>query len=219
MVEEREGDLPFFFNKTNEVIKEEIAGFLKAHTIVQIQRDNAINIRFADYYNKIFHDDICQGCPGAFSAAYDKLNNFINSNQPIIMESTSQFQMEKDVVIYDRLSHAHYSNKNITDEAALNLIATNPKYANSFPVKPDGWEQMVKQHKSGLNKSKDMEQEQEQEKQPSEIEQELFSSTRKTLQLKCSAMNLPADQWSQLKRDDLAAYLLKEISKAATAGA
>lgn len=205
-------------------MKEEIKQFLIENSILKISRNNEANIRFSNYYQAVFKEEVCGSCPGKFNAAYDRLNNFINSNKKQIMTAESTFEMKKDVVVYDRISHKHYSNKNLTDKAAINLLSTNPKFKKVFTVLPDGWEGMVEQAKnnpSDPSSDTDPDQNPENFSLPSQVidtevlKEELFSLTKKTLQKRCKSMDLDPEQWGAMNRDELAQYLFDLMAKPA----
>lgn len=131
--------------------------------------------------------------------------------------TSSQFKLRKDSVIYDSLSHAHYSNHNLTDTAALNLLASNPRYAKSFESLPDNWEKMVEDHKLGIeiaNEEKSKKAEDDDTGDAQTLEQYIefvTGSTKKALQKECRKANLPVAEWSNRSQESLAEYLISRF--------
>lgn len=201
-----------------EVDKIEIREFLERNRARKILTNIELNLQFVKYHNQIFKRDFCSACPGQLEDAYNELLNYSTSQTQIKM-SSSKFSLRKDSVIYDSLSHAHYSNKNLTDQAALNLLASNPRYAKSFETLPDGWEQMVEEHKLSMEISKEEKsqagQEQENEGDESQTLEQyteyVTSSTKKALQKECKKLGLPAHEWSTKSQEGLAEYLIDKF--------
>lgn len=199
-----------------ENLKIEIREFLQANRARKILTNLELNLQFVTYHRAIFKRDFCSACPGQLEDAYNELLNFTISKTHITM-SSSKFQLRKDSVIYDNISHAHYSNKNLTDQAALNLLASNPRYAKSFESMPDDWEKMVEDHLLGLEIAKE-EKAQQADDDDSQDGQTLerytefvTASTKKALQKECRKLNLPTNEWGTLPQEKLAQYLISKF--------
>lgn len=199
-------------------LKVEINKFFEENSYNRILSNNSANIQFLKYYETVYKEDVCGACPGKFAKAYNQLKYFTTSNKSLIMKEESVFELQKDIVIYDKISHSHYSSKNLTDQGALNLLASNPKFAKKFTKLPDGWEQMVEDHKAGIIKEASIESPRpltpkEQGPTNEELKEDLFSSTKKNLQGRCKEMGLPFENWSGFTRDGLAEYLYDQLVK------
>ncbi len=201
-----------------ENLKIEIREFLQSNKARKILTNIELNLRFVAYHSQIFKRDFCSACPGQLEDAYNELLNFTISNTQVKM-SGSKFSLRKDSVIYDNISHSHYSNKNLTDEAALNLLASNPRYVKSFETLPDNWEKMVEEHILSLEISKE-EKANENNADNGEsgdimtLEQYsefVHGCTKKALQKECKKLNLPSSEWGTFSQEKLAEYLISKF--------
>lgn len=96
-----------------------------------------------ELHYKIF-GETCSSCPGKITGYIQKLKNF---NTKIKMENTkSEFQLNVGVIIPVAGTSDAYSNHNLTDELAVQLLAQNPNRKVLFSKIPENVDQLIEEY-------------------------------------------------------------------------
>jgi hypothetical protein len=96
-----------------------------------------------ELHYKIF-GETCSSCPGKITGYIQKLKNF---NTRIKMENTkSEFQLNVGVIIPVAGTSDAYSNHNLTDELAVQLLAQNPNRKVLFSKIPENVDQLIEEY-------------------------------------------------------------------------
>jgi hypothetical protein len=100
-----------------------------------------------ELHYKIF-GETCSSCPGKITGYIQKLKNF---NPKIKMEIIkSEFQLQENVIIPVSGTSDVYSKHNLTDEAALKLLAENPNRKSLFSKVPEDLEKRIEDYIANL---------------------------------------------------------------------
>lgn len=67
------------------------------------------------------------------------------------MSETTKFKFKDDSVRYVPSKHLHVSNKNLSDELALELLKSSKAYINHFSHYPENWEAMLEEYRGLVN--------------------------------------------------------------------
>jgi hypothetical protein len=168
---------------------------------------------FAKEYKKLTGEEICSYCPGKIEA---KFNELINNKNKIKSMQQRKYRMLPGKLIY--YNNNHYSDKNMTDELAEQLISQGfGKYFKPVPIdviepKPE----ITPEVKISIEELKEKEKEAEIklevfEKEPEKIEDEKQNSlgtySRARLVELCEKRGYPKDEWKDLVRKDLIKYV------------
>lgn len=112
--------------------------------------EKALNIRWNDIttdagskiiydaYKLVFNSEVCLSCPGDLKNAYYAIRAHIENPLVIkpVMEK-SKFEIKNNGIII--FKGEMYSNKNLTDSIAENILNDNPDIAVRFSVIPDSF--------------------------------------------------------------------------------
>ena len=102
------------------------------------------------YYSEIYGQS-CFSCPKKFPVYLNQLRNRIMKNEN--KESKGKFELSKGVTIPIFGTSEVYSDRNITDEAALKVLSRNPKASKLFKKLPKDWEDQVEAYIEGTKAS------------------------------------------------------------------
>lgn len=96
-----------------------------------------------ELHYKIF-GETCSSCPGKITGYIQKLKNF---NTKIKMEIIkSEFQLNVGVIIPVAGTSDAYSNHNLTDELAIQLLAQNPNRKLLFSKLPENVDELIEEY-------------------------------------------------------------------------
>lgn len=99
------------------------------------------------YYSELF-DYSCFSCPSKFPAYLNQLRNHLAMKNP---EKKGDFQLTQGVTIPIFGTSEVYSDRNITDEAALKILSRNRNAIKLFKKHPKDWEEQVEAYEKGQN--------------------------------------------------------------------
>lgn len=100
-----------------------------------------------ELHYKIF-GETCSNCPGKITGYIQKLKNF---NTKIKMEIIkSEFQLNEGVIIPVAGTSDAYSNHNLTDELAIQLLAQNPNRKSLFSKLPENVDQLIEEYVASI---------------------------------------------------------------------
>lgn len=104
-------------------------------------------------HKKIF-EEACSNCPGKLQGYINNLKKY-NPQKQKIMSDKKLFQLKKGVVVPVAGTSESYSNANITDEKALELLAANPNRKALFAVLPNDIDELIEQFKNSSSQKSD----------------------------------------------------------------
>jgi hypothetical protein len=162
---------------------------------------------FARAYKVLTGEEICSYCPGKIES---KFNELINNKNKIKSMQQRKYRMLPGKLIY--FNHAHYSDKNMTDEIAEKVIALGfGKYFK--PVS----EEVIEEAKPNVVSSEPNEDLKLKEKE-AEIKLDVYEKedkpknsldtySRARLVELCEKREYPKEEWKDLVRKDLIKYV------------
>lgn len=124
-----------------------------------LQNNNASTIihinghLFAELFNEVFNSPPrCAGCSTEVLQDIDKLTKFANGEHVIIKIKQMDFKLKEGEVVYDNITHAHYSERSSgwDEEKALNVLHSNPGERSRFELLPANVDELIEQHANEL---------------------------------------------------------------------
>lgn len=104
-------------------------------------------------HKKIFNE-ACSNCPGNLQGYINNLKKY-NPQKQKIMSDKKLFQLKKGVIVPVAGTSESYSNANITDEKALELLAANPNRKALFAVLPNDIDELIEDFKNNSSQKSD----------------------------------------------------------------
>lgn len=104
-------------------------------------------------HKKIFNE-ACSNCPGKLQGYINNLKKY-NPQKQKIMSVKKLFQLKKGVIVPVAGTSESYSNANITDEKALELLAANPNRKALFAVLPNDVDELIEDFKNNTSQKSD----------------------------------------------------------------
>lgn len=101
-------------------------------------------------HKKIFNE-ACSNCPGKLQGYINNLKKF-NPQKQKIMSDKKLFKLREGVIIPVAGTSESYSNANITDEKAIELLAINPNRKALFQTLPKNVDELVEEFKNKSSK-------------------------------------------------------------------
>ena len=105
----------------------------------------------------ILGKSVCRGCPGEHVEIFNELrtliNNQLNPKSETLMKNeeevgTGMFILPEGRVLHDMVRGKAFTNDNLTDDEALDLLSRNPRAIRQFKKAPKDWEAKVKDYES-----------------------------------------------------------------------
>ncbi len=195
-------------------MKNEIKKFLEETPYNKILRDNYASTIFSEYYQKAFGIVFCSGCPGSFGAAYNELTNFANNKIKINMKTECKFTLKENAVVYDKVSGKNLTNKNLTDELALNMLTSVPGSIIQFEKVPTDLNELITEHTAKLLKDAEAKENATTEEVITGVEtkeqftERIKSYTKQALKNEAKKRNLPGEDLHGKNAEALLTYLV-----------
>lgn len=104
-------------------------------------------------HKKIFNE-ACSNCPGKLQGYINNLKKF-NPQKQKIMSDKKLFKLREGVIIPVAGTSESYSNANITDEKAVELLTINPNRKALFETLPKNVDELIEQFKNKTAKPTD----------------------------------------------------------------
>lgn len=125
---------------------------------------------------------------------------------------TRKFEIKKDKMIQLFNQNDVYTDANITDEKAIELLKSSPGLIKFFSKFPADWRDLA----AGFKHKKPSEAPKGEEKAPAKTvelsrKETLMSQSDKELEATATAFNLPKKEWKKLKGEKLVDYIIKKI--------
>lgn len=93
-----------------------------------------------DLHYKLF-GEVCSSCPNKISGYIKSIKNL--KNKPIMENTNQKFVLKEGVMIPVAGTSEAYSSKNLTDEKAIELLASNENRISLFFKYPEDWKKQV----------------------------------------------------------------------------
>jgi len=128
-------------------VNSEIAEFVK-HSVNEVWRSSKLKNQLERLTTYIGQKIPCTSCGGEIKRAFRELQKFHRSGKKVLTAEEknkirmSQFELKGLTYIREPFFE-HFSNKNITDEKAIEILKSNPKRSALFSKLPDNWMDLV----------------------------------------------------------------------------
>lgn len=103
-----------------------------------------------ELYSETFGQS-CFSCSKRFPGYLNQLRN-LKMTSTKTEKTSATFELKKDTMIPIPGTSESYSDKNLTDEAALKILARNKNAKSLFKTLPENWEEQVEAYKAGSTK-------------------------------------------------------------------
>ncbi len=100
------------------------------YTVSDIKTNKQKAEHFAETFYQLFGIVPCVSCSGELHSAINQLHNY-KTYKKSKMEN-QKYKLKKDVLLWSNKLHKHFTNVNMTDEAAQILIEEYPEYERLF---------------------------------------------------------------------------------------
>lgn len=100
--------------------------------------------------------ETCSSCPGKISGYIQKIKNLNPKKMVKDIKNTSNFKLNEGTIIPVRGTSTSYSNHNLTDEIAIELLAENPNRKVLFSKIPKNIDSLIAEFKSKNAEVKDL---------------------------------------------------------------
>lgn len=114
---------------------------IEATTGLTPESDTASLVRFSGIYLDVYGVEPCITCTEKLRKAIQKLNKWAATTNTIRMENT--FKLKPNVLITRHGLVQDYTNANLTDEVAIELLAKGLVREDVFAEMPENWEELV----------------------------------------------------------------------------
>ena len=159
--------------------------------------------QFVNTYKQIFGTTPCITCKGRLEQSVTQLKNALTNN-PGLMEE-KKFVIKDNTVISTFGTSLSYTNANITDESAIEILRRNPKTIKWFKTFPDDWQELLNPKENSVN-------EEHEEPEEIDISEVIFEYEElkklKVPELKKIAKELGLKNYSKLKEDEVINLIL-----------
>ncbi len=95
-------------------------------------------------YQFLFNE-VCSSCSAQIPNYIQRLQNYNVQNSKIMKTDTRKFRMKSGKMIIIQGTNKSYSDHNITDKKAIELLRENPNRKIMFSKLPDNWEELIKE--------------------------------------------------------------------------
>jgi len=115
---------------------------LLALTPDQIKEEAAMKVRLLLFYRHIFQEQPCGGCKGTIEAYYKKLKT--EGITKLLNKVERDFDFKENVCIQVESGRKdHFTNHNLTNEVAIEILKFNKKRIKLFKRFPSDWEKLI----------------------------------------------------------------------------
>lgn len=119
----------------------------------EISKEAALKVQLLSFYRYIFQEQPCGGCTGSLNQYYIKLKN--EGMAKLMLKVDRDFDFKDNVCVQVKLGAAdHYTNHNLTNEIAIQMLKVNPKRIRLFKRFPANWEELIKDVAEETQKAK-----------------------------------------------------------------
>lgn len=108
--------------------------------------------RFAEAYKTETGEDICNACPSTIASIIESLSLTSNLTRMSTETATQAFRLKDGIRLEIAGDPTVYTNANLTDESAVEILARVPGCLSRFQTVPDDWKDRVAKYKDRIRK-------------------------------------------------------------------
>lgn len=127
---------------------------LVSYKLEDYKNDASLFLRLDRLYRSLNRSTLC--CLDQVESALIQLSNHITKAESLTKpkKMPNKFVLKEDSLLYSDRLHQYYTPDTITDEVAIEFLASNKVYANFFDSLPEGWEKLVDEYGSQAPKKR-----------------------------------------------------------------
>ncbi len=113
----------------------------------EISKEAALKVQLLSFYRYIFQEQPCGGCANSIVNYYSKLK--AEGMAKLLLKVERDFDFKDNICIQVKFgAKDHYTNHNLTNDIAIEILKFNPKRIKLFKRFPANWEQLILEEKT-----------------------------------------------------------------------